>query len=78
MPRGGWRAGAGRKNLYPGKDVRLTVAVTTQAADRAHDIRERLQAQHPDVTVSVSDAVEYALELAWGARSDRVKLRSRR
>jgi hypothetical protein len=70
--RGGYREGAGRKTLFPGKTKRKTISLTLEAVAKANDVAAALREANPNVTVSVSDAFEAAMK-AYPLRRRRKK-----
>lgn len=81
MPRGGFREGAGRPTLFEGATERVTVSLTEEAVERSTKIVDALEAAHPDMKISVSNAHVYALlnvELPQPRRSGRARRAGRK
>ena len=61
MVQGGFREGAGRKTVFPGKTERITISLTPDALEKARQIVAALSKRHPDIKISVSDAFQAAV-----------------
>lgn len=74
---GGFREGAGRKSLFPGKRNKITIKLTDVAKAAAHETADRLTASKPRIAtadvvddVTFSDAVEYLIRKGTGTPLD--------